>query len=301
MNRPVELGRYQTLEVTRLVPTGVLLAARDRELLVPTSQLSGELQVGDRLRVFLFEGREGNLEATTVTPAAALGEFACMRCVSVTHAGVYMDWGLPKDLYIPPFEQAQRMEEGREYVVFVTLDRKRERLIGSTHVATHLDYDVEDIEADQEVNLLVYGKIDAGVQVIVDQRHRGLVHHSDVYGPMKIGSQHTGYIREIRGDNRLDVRLKRRGKAGMLDAQTTVMEALEAAGGFLPLHDRSAPAEIEKQLGMSKKAFKKGVGTLYKARTIILRDGGIALAPKADADAAPKADAEDPVTNDVEV
>ena len=191
---------------------------------------------------------------------------------------VVHDPGAAPGSYVAADEkQAQRMEEGRDYVVYVMLDRKGERLIGSTHVATYLDYDVEDIDIDQEVELLVYGRIDAGVQVIVDQRHRGLVHHSDVYGPMKLGTQHTGYVREVRGDNRLDIRLKRRGKAGMLDAQATVLEALEAAGGFLPLHDRSTPAEIEKHLGMSKKAFKRGVGVLYKARTIALRDGGIAL------------------------
>lgn len=273
------------LEVSETTGDRITLRAQDRSVHLPTSEAPPDLEAGAQLRVFIYEGRDGSIQATTVSPAAALGEFASMRCVSVTNAGAYMGWGLPKDLYVPPFEQAQRMEEGRDYVVYVMLDRKGERLIGSTHVATYLDYDVEEVDVDQEVELLVYGKIDAGVQVIVDQRHRGLVHHSDVYGRMPVGSQHTGYVREVRGDNRLDVRLKRRGKAGMLDAQATVLQALEAAGGFLPLHDRSAPAEIEKHLGMSKKAFKRGVGVLYKARTIVLRDDGIALAPKPDADA----------------
>ena len=278
MHRPIALGRFQTFEIAEATGDRITLRAPDRTLVLPAREAPAQAKAGDSLRVFVYEGRDGTPQATTVPPAAALGEFACMRCVSVTKAGAYMDWGLPKDLYVPPFEQAQPIEEGREYVVFVTLDRKRERLIGSTHVATHLDYDVEDVEIDQQVDLLVYGKIDAGVQVVVDQRHRGLVHHSDVYAPMRVGEQHTGYVREIRDDNRLDIRLKRRGKAGMLDAQATVLQALEAAGGFLPLHDRSDPAEIKRHLGMSKKAFKKGVGTLYKARTIVLRVDGIALA-----------------------
>ncbi len=286
MQRPLALGRFQTLEIAEVSAERITLRAPGQALMLPGSEAPENAEVGQPLRVFIYEGRDGTVQATTVSPAAALGEFARMRCVSVTHAGAYMDWGLPKDLYVPPFEQAQRMDEGRDYVVYVMLERKGERLIGSTHVATYLDYDVDDIQIDQEVDLLVYGTIDAGVQVIVDQRHRGLVHHSDVYGPMNIGTQHTGYVREVRGDNRLDIRLKRRGKAGMLDAQATVLAALEDAGGFLPLHDRSDPAEIEKHLGMSKKAFKKGVGILYKARTIVLRDGGIALAePKPEADA----------------
>ena len=121
------------------------------------------------------------------------------------------------------------------------------------------------------------------MQVVVDQRHRGLVHHDDTRGPMPIGTERTAYIRNIRGDNRLDIVLERRSKAGILDVQDVIHDALVAAGGSLPLHDRSTPAEIERRLGMSKKAFKRGVGGLYKARRIVLRDDGIALAEPEDA------------------
>ncbi len=284
MRRPLDIGRFQTLEIVELVSEGALLGAHGRDLLIPREQLPANALVGQRLRVFIYVDRDGLPQATTTAPAAALGGFARMRCAAITQAGAYMDWGLPKDLYIPPYEQAQRMELGHDYVVTVCLDRRKERLIGSTHLASHFDYDVRAVLEDDEVELLVYGSNDAGIQVVVDQRHRGLVHHSDVYGRMPVGAVRTGYVRQIRDDNRLDIALKPRGKAGMLDAQDTVLQALEAAGGFLPLHDRSDPAEIERALGMSKKAFKRGVGGLYKARRIVLQDGGIALAPADEAD-----------------
>ena len=249
MRRAPEIGRFQTFEIEDVGPEGVRLASSGPELVLPSEELDAQPRPGDRIRVFIYQDRTGAPCPTTARPAAALGGFATMRCVSTTHAGAYLDWGLHKDLYVPPHEQAQRMHQGRDYVVVVCLDRKKERLIGSTHLASHFDYDVRSVLEDDEVELLVYGRTDAGIQVVVDQRHRGLVHHSDVYGSMKLGSTHTGYVRRIRDDNRLDIRLKKRGKAGMLDARDAVLQALEDAGGFLPLHDRSAPAEIERRLG----------------------------------------------------
>jgi len=278
MTRAPAVGRFQTFEIEDLVPDGAVLSTRGPALVLPTPELPEDAEVGTRVRVFVYQDRDGVPQATATAPATTLGGFAPMRCVSVTRAGAYMDWGLPKDLYVPHHEQAQPMVEGQDYVVVVCLDRKKERLIGSTHLASHLDYDVRSVLVDDEVELLVYGRNDAGVQVIVDQRHRGLVHHSDVYGPMHVGTARTGYVRNIRDDNRLDIVLKKRGKAGMLEARDAVLQALEDAGGSLPLHDRSTPAEIERRLGMSKKAFKRGVGQLYKARLITLDDRGIALA-----------------------
>ncbi len=290
MRRPLEIGRFQTLEVVETFSDGVWLGAHGRDLLLPTEEVPPGTAVGQRLRVFIYVDRDGLAQATTATPATGLGGFATMRCVAVTRAGAYMDWGLPKDLYVPPYEQAQTIEEGQRYVVTVLMDRKQERLIGSTHLASHLDYDVRDVLVDDEVELLVYGRNDAGIQVVVDQSHRGLVHHSDVYGTMDVGTTRTGYVWNIRDDNRLDIRLKKRGKAGMLDAQDTVLEALRTAGGFLPLHDRSDPAQIDRRLGMSKKAFKKAVGGLYKARKLVLQEGGIALAPEPEPEPVGEAD-----------
>ena len=281
MNRTPVLGTMQTLPVLDTRAEEVLLGSESEPIPLPLEEAPEEL--GDRVRVFVYADRDGAWRATTRRPHATLGGFACMRCVAVTRAGAFMDWGLDKDLYIPPHAQAQRIIEGKDYVVSVQLDRKQERLIGTTHLASYFDYDVAHLREGNAVTILVYGHTEAGVQVVVDQRHRGLVHHDDTRGPMPIGTERTAYIRNIRGDNRLDIVLERRSKAGILDVQDVIHDALVAAGGSLPLHDRSTPAEIERRLGMSKKAFKRGVGGLYKARRIVLRDDGIALAEPEDA------------------
>lgn len=273
----IEIGRHNRLSVVELVAGGVLLGAGDRDLFLPSHLLEPNVAVGDRIEVFVYTDGEGAPQATTWQPAATLGEIAYLRCVAVTRSGAYLDWGVPKDLYVPPDQQTTRMVEGRRYVVAVCLDRKGERLMGSAHVAEHFDYDVDDVSPGQEVDLLVYGRTEAGIQVVVDRRYRGLIHNAHVHQKLTIGTALRGFIGNVRDDNRLDITLARPGVEGMKDAQETILAALKAAGGSLALHDRSPPAAIERALGISKKAFKRGVGGLYKARKIVIEDGGIRL------------------------
>lgn len=279
----IEIGRFHRLPVVELVAGGVLLGAGDRELFLPSHLLESPAAIGDRIEVFVYTDGEGAPQATSWRPAATLGEIEYLRCVAVTRAGAYLDWGVPKDLYVPPDEQETRMVEGRRYVVAVCLDRKGERLMGSAHLSEHFDYDVEDVAPGDEVDLLVYGRTDAGIQVVVDRRHRGLVHHSNVHQELPTGTRLRGFVDNVRHDNRLDITLTRRGIEGIEDAREAILAALKAAGGSLPLHDRSSPQEIERVLHMSKKAFKRGVGGLYKARRIVIDEDGIRLVePRSD-------------------
>jgi len=275
--RVIEIGKHHRLPVVELVAGGVLLGAGDRDLFLPSHLVKDDVAVGDRIEVFVYTDGEGAPQATTWQPAITLGEIGYLKCVAVTRAGAYLDWGVPKDLYVPPDQQATRMVEGRRYVVAVILDRKGERLMGSMHLAEHFDYDVDDLSPGDEVDLLVYGRTEAGVQVVVNRRHRGLVHYSNVHRKLAIGDQLRGFIDNVRHDNRLDITLARPGMEGMQDAQAVILAALKAAGGSLPLHDDSSPQAIERALGMSKKAFKRGIGGLYKARKIVIEEGGIRL------------------------
>ncbi len=277
MTNAIEIGRFHELSVASLVEGGVLLQAGSRELFLPSHLTPTNVEVGQGVDVFIYTDRDGAPQATTKVPAAIVGEFAYLECVSVTGAGAFLDWGVPKDLYVPPVEQTTRMVEGRSYVVAICLDRKGERLMGSAHLSKHFDYDVEHFDSEDEVDLLVHGHSDAGVQVVVDHRYRGLIHKAEVHQRLNLGAQLRGYVHKVRHDNRLDVVLTRRGVNGIQDARESILAALEAAGGSLPLNDKSSPAQIERALQMSKKAFKRGVGGLYKARRIVMDERGISL------------------------
>lgn len=278
MTRGIEIGTFHRLRVAETVEGGVLLDGAGTDLFLPAHQAQADAAVDDWVNVFVYGDHDGAPQATTKMPAASLGEVALLRCVSVTPAGAYLAWGIPKDLYVPPNEQEVPMVQGGTYVAAVCLDRKGERLIASSHLSAHFDYDVK-VQPDDEVALLVYGHCDAGIQVVVAHRYRGMIHRSDVYRELAVGDELTGYVQNVRDDNRLDIRLTRPGTEGMQDAQVVILAALRKAGGSLALHDRSSPKEIEGALGMSKKAFKRGIGGLYKARKIVLSDGAIALSP----------------------
>ena len=277
MTGAIEIGRFSTLEVVDFVRGGVLLDARPGELFLPTQLAPKDVDIGDSVRVFIYTDHDGQPLPTTRAPAAALGDFACLECVAVTQRGAFLSWGLPKDLYVPPNEQETRMVVGRRYVAVVCLDRKGERLIATTKLAKHFDYDVDDVELDDEVDLLVYEQAEAGIRVVVNQRHRGLIHRSQVHKRLTVGQELCGFVREVREDNRLDIVLERSGVAGIHDAREAILAALRRAGGSLALHDKSSPEEIKRTLGLSKKAFKRGVGGLYKAKRIRLHDASISL------------------------
>lgn len=277
MTQALEIGVFHELRAVELVDHGVLLDGFGTDLFLPMHQCDDDVAVGDVVRVFVYVDHDGAPQATTHEPLVTVGEFAYCKCVSVTQAGAYLEWGIPKDLYAPPAEQTKPMKEGQRYVVAVCLDRKGERLIASGQLSKHFDYDVSALGVDDEVELLVYAHSELGALVVVNRRHRGLIHNSDVYGRLPVGSKHRGFVRVVRDDNRLDVVLSRRGVAGIRDAEATILAALQRAGGTLDLHDRSPPEKIERALGLSKKAFKRAVGGLYKAGRVTLGKERITL------------------------
>lgn len=276
MKKALQIGQFNELEVVELIKGGALLGAEPEDLFLPKHLLPDDVERGVSVRVFIYVDREGAPQATTWEPATTAGGFAYLRCVSTTAAGAYLDWGVPKDLFVPLQDQTTRMVEGRRYVVAVLVDKKGEKLVGSMHLADHFDYEVGDVNVDDEVELLVHGHVEAGALVVVAGRHRGLIHHSDTQRELRVGDTLRGYVRRVREDNRLDVGLTRRGVAGIADARGVILEALENVG-TLALTDKSAPEEIKRVLGLSKKAFKRGVGALYRERLIVLGEEEISL------------------------
>ncbi|MCP4808871.1 MAG: GntR family transcriptional regulator [Proteobacteria bacterium] len=274
----IEIGRYNTLQVLRLTPQGPRLGTEEHNILLPRRFARRNTEEGEWLEVFVYTDSEDIPVATTEKPYATVGEFACLKVVDVNQHGAFLDWGLPKDLFVPFGRQYNPLEVGQHVVVGLSLHDRTERVIGSSRLAGLFDDDVEHLKAGQPVSLLVYGFNERGAQVIVQGRHAGLIFHDRLFKRVRIGDQLDGFIEQVRDDHRLDISLQRAGQDGMDDAQRTVLHALEARDGWLALHDKSPPNAIRDSLGLSKKAFKRAVGSLYKARRITLEDGGIRLA-----------------------
>ncbi len=272
----ISIGRHNTLEVMREADPGLYLGSEAETVLLPWRYVPEGTKLGEHLRVFVYTDSEDRPIATTLTPTAVVGEFAYLEVVAVTKHGAFLNWGLAKDLLAPFNEVHDRIEVGRRYVFAIALDGDG-RVTASSKLSRHFDYDVEEVREGDEVDLLVYGHNEVGAQVIVDGRHAGIVYENEAFRLLRYGDNLTGYIKLVRPDNKLDIRLQRIGADATDDAQRIVLEAAKANGGFLALHDKSSPEQIRAQLALSKKAFKRALGALYKARRIELHADGVKL------------------------
>lgn len=256
---------------------GAYLGTDTDEVLLPSKFVPQDAAIGDELRVFVYTDSEDRPVATTQIPLATEGEFALLKVVDVMKHGAFANWGLDKDLFVPFKEQHRRLEVGKRYVFAVTVHQATRRLIGSTRLARFLDYDIQDLQEGDEVSLMVYDFNQVGAMVLVDGAFPGLIYKNEIFQPLQVGDELTGYIKQLRPDNKLDISLQKKKKLAIADDSQRILSALKEAGGFLPLHDKSDPSDIKETLEISKKAFKRAVGGLYKARKIELLPDGIRL------------------------
>lgn len=278
----IKLGRTNTMTALRETSVGYFLNESAHgdpagDILLPNKYVPRDLAVGDEIEVFVYNDSHERPVATTLRPAVQRDEFALLQAVAVSDAGAFLDWGLEKDLFVPFREQVRPMQEGRWYVVFVYLDEETNRLVASSRVNRYLKNDASELVAGDEVQLLAYESTDLGMNVIVNNQYKGLVYQNEIFRTVHPGDSLIGYVKQIRDDNRVDVSLQRSGFENVEPNARRILAELRAEGGFLPLTDSSPPEEIYQSLEMSKKTFKKAIGTLYKDRKIVIEEGGIRL------------------------
>lgn len=274
------LGKLNLLRVLRGAPPGFYLDGGPLgEILLPGILIPADAKVGGDVQVFVYRDSEDRLVATPQKPLAQVGEFAALRVVAVNpRIGVFLDWGLDKDLLLPLREQASPLRTDERVVVHVMIDERSQRIIASARLNRHVNLTPPAYAEAQAVRLIVTGETPLGYNVIVENAHRALLYKSDLGQPLSNGSVFQGYIRRVREDGKIDVALDRAGYHRVASLTDTVMEKLHASGGRLPLHDGSSPEEIRAALGMSKKAFKQTIGVLFKSRQLVIEQYGIRLA-----------------------
>ena len=277
MTEQIQIGQFNTLVVLRRAPPGLYLGTEEEQVLLPRRYVPEGAAVGDSLRVFVYTDSEDRPVATTLEPKAIVGDFAFLEVIDLGPHGAFLDWGLDKDLFAPTNEQCRKLRVGDRLVFAISLDERTNRVKASSQLRSFVDYDVSAVEEGSAVELLVYDHNDVGTLVLVDARHTGIIYRDEAFRALRTGDRLKGYVDRVRPDNKLDVRLQRTGRAAIDDAEQALLDALHAAGGFLPLHDKSPPAQISAQLALSKKAFKRALGGLYKARRVELHPDGVRL------------------------
>ncbi|WP_038249059.1 CvfB family protein [Ghiorsea bivora] len=276
----VSIGKINTLRIVKEVDFGIYLDGGKEycEILLPIRYVPKNVQTDDDIEVFIYFDSEDRIIATTEAPYAQVGEFAFLEVVDVNNTGAFMNWGLMKDLLLPYDEQTHRPEVGKSYVVYILQDGTTGRPIASMKIRDFLDDEsLNEFKVGQEVSLMSANKTDLGYQMIINNTHVGLLHQHEVIRSIKHGEKFQGFIQNIREDRKIDVCLHLKPSEKTAEITDLILYKLKANGGFLNLHDKSDPKDIQKTFGISKGMFKKALGALYKQKKISITSDGIRL------------------------
>lgn len=276
----MELGKYQTLEVVKKTDFGLYLSEIGTDgkhsVLLPQKEAPDKIQIGDQLKVFLYRDSEDREIATTAQVPVTIGELAVLEVKEVNQIGAFLDWGLLKDLFLPFKEQTRKVEKGDKVLITLYLD-KSNRLAATMKVydllSTNSPYKKNDL-----VTGIVYEIIDTfGIFVAVDNQYSGMIPKNEIFSPIKIGDTIQARVINVREDGKLTLSLREKAYIQMDSDAVMIVEKLKAADGFLPYHDKSDPDQIKREFNISKNAFKRAIGRLYKAGTINITEEGIRL------------------------
>lgn len=274
----IEIGRYNILKVMRKIEIGVYLDDGEDGILLPKRFVPPGIRVGEEIEVFLYHDSENRIIATTQQPKGIVGDIVMLECVSTTGAGAFLDWGLMKDLFVAKSQQLGLMRVGGEYLVKIYIDEQTGRVAATQKIEFQLSNDDLSVKEMDEVNLVAYRKSDIGWVMIINNRHTGVLHDSEVFRDIEPGDQLKGFIKTIRPDNKIDLVLGKAGYKKVEDESEKILRLLSENKGSLPYNDKSSPEDIYSTFGMSKKTFKMTIGLLYKQRKISIGENGITLA-----------------------
>lgn len=273
-----EIGKINELRVVKKLDFGVYLDGDELgEILLPRRLVPDECTPGDLLSVFIYLSSEDRLIATTEKPTAVVGEFALMHVVSCNEIGAFLDWGLQKDLLVPFREQKQKMEEGKSYIVYVYFDEKSGRIAASAKLNKFLKETPPDFKEGQEVDILICNRTEIGYNTIINNSCWGVLYANEVFQTLEYGQKTKGFIKKVREDKKIDLTLNKTGYDTVVDFSEVILNKLKDHAGFLPTNDKSSPETIYKFFGVSKKVYKKAVGSLYKKKLITIEENGIRL------------------------
>lgn len=273
----LKLGDYNTLKIVKSVDFGLYLDGGDEgEILLPRRYVTKDMHIGDEIEVFIYLDQEERPVATTEHPFAKVGEFACLEVAWVNQYGAFLKWGLMKDLFCPFREQKKRMEQGQHYIVYIKVDEDSYRLMATAKVDKYLQ-PASTLKHGEEVDILVWQKTDLGFKVIVDNKYQGQIYENQIFQPLHSGDRLTAFIDHVRQDGKIDLTLQQTGRQLTLDFAEVLLRYLYENNGHCNLGDKSPAELIYDRFQVSKKAYKKAIGDLYRRRLITISEEGIDL------------------------
>lgn len=276
MNETLKIGEINILIIDRKTAPGLFLRALDgSDILLPNQYITESMHIGDTIDVFVYTDSEDRPVATTVHPKAMVNEVAFVEVVDTSSIGAFVDWGLPKDLFVPKALQKRPFVIGEKRLIRVIVDKKTNRLIGTEKISGALETPTKSFRPNTPVQFIIIAKTPMGYKVIVEHKYEGMIYANEVFEDVRVGHIKNGFVKQLRPDGKLDLSLQMIGKAKSANAADKIYEMLQQNGRMLPYNTKSDPNLIQRTFGLSKKSFKAAVNQLVEAKKIIVKDNGI--------------------------
>lgn len=279
-NLTINIGEINTLEVARDTDYGLFLEAKDgNEILLPNVYvMEDEMPIGALIDVFVYTDSEDRPVATTKMPYAKLGEYGYFTVVDYKSYGAFVNWGLPKDLFVPLSQQKEYFNIGKKYLLRVCLDEQTGRLYGTQKIGKYFNRDMKGLYQNKALDAIILAKTPLGYKVVADNQYEGMLFSNEIFEELRIGDRKKVYIKSVRRDSKLDLSLQPIGKQAKINqAEATILQLLKEANGTLPFTYKSDAEEIKKVFGMSKKNFKRTLTELIESKKIALLEDAIVL------------------------
>lgn len=282
----MRLGYTQTLVAVKKTDFGLFLTDIEKkddknralgdEVLLPKNQVTEDMRVGSEIEVFLYKDSEDRMIATRLVPYIKIGEIKKLKVKEVNKIGAFLDWGLPKDLLLPFKEQIYDIKSGDEILVTVYIDLS-DRLCATMDLYSRLSL-LPPYQKDDMVKGTVYQVHEQfGAYVAVDNKYSALVPKKELHRELKPGDEIEARVLEVKEDGKLDLSLRQKAYVQMDADSALILDKLKQAGGSLPYQDKSSAEEIKEEFNLSKAAFKRAIGRLYKERVIVIEKDGIRI------------------------
>lgn len=273
----IELGKKQILEVVKKVDFGVYLAEKAGSMdkvLLPKKQVPEGTENGQKIEVFIYRDSKDRLIATTNEPKLTLGELAVLTVKEVGKIGAFLDCGLEKDLFLPFKQQTKKVRPGEEVLVAMYID-KSSRLCATMNVYEYLKTDSPYQKEDTVKGVIYEISKNFGAFVAVDHQYSALIPAREFHGEYQIGDEVEARVTAVKSDGKLDLSIRRKAHLQMDEDAEYVMKVIDEFDGVLPFNDKVSPEIIQREFQMSKNAFKRAVGRLYKEGRIEITENRI--------------------------
>ena len=279
-NLTINMGEINTLEVMRDTDYGLFLESKDSdEVLLPNAYVEeADMPIGALVDVFIYTDSEDRPVASTKYPYAILGEYGYFTVVDYKSYGAFVNWGLPKDLFVPLSQQKEYFTIGKKYILRVCLDQQSNRLYATQKIGKYFSRDTKSLTPNQEVDMLILAKTPLGYKVIADSLYEGMLFDNEIFEELKKGDRKKGFIKNIRKDGKLDISLQPIGKKAKTNsAKESVLEVLQSRGGEVEFTYKSDATQIKNLFGLSKKNYKRALTELIDSKEIELLSDSIRI------------------------